>query len=255
MAQRYGIKGTIGENREVLNARKLPPTGDPLRIAYNAALEMFADAPDNTPILPSTLRSEAILGTQSQVNWNILAGKANSSGGGNTVRSSEKRLELQDCFLVTEIAVMFGNELTAGVVPGAVMLQTFENPAAVAVLPLTVGGFGANAPSLIEAYNGTLDMIVDTVQYLNGLDMLHFKRVDQAQAGTLLFTASTQAQSFFSQDCWFPIAPFVNLTGRSSCQFTLNLPDSTAFNLVASNRVIAVLVLRGLKVANGAAYL
>jgi len=242
-------------NREVLNARKLQPNGDRLRIAYNAALEIFAEAPDNTPILPSTLRSEAVLATQKQIRFQILQNTPNEGNAG-IIRSSEKRLQLQDAFLITDIAVMFGNELTAGVVPGAVMLQTWENPAAVAVLPLTVGGFGANAPSLIEAYNGTMDMIVDTVQYLNGLDMLHFKRVDTAQAGLLWFTASTLAQSYFrSDEVFFPIQPFVLVHGRSAAEWTINLPDSTAFNLVASNRVIAALLLRGLKVANGADYL
>jgi len=243
-------------NREAINARKLQPNGDPLRIAYNAALEMFKNAPDNTPILPSTLRSEAVLGVQNSIEWNILANAPNTSGGANTVRSSEKRLAIQDAFIVTDISVMFGNELSAGTTPGSVLLQTWENPAPVAVLPATVGGFGLNAPSLIEAYNGSLNMTVDTVEYLNGLDMLHFKRVDTAQAGTLLFTASTQSQSYFSgDDAFFPITPFVNLTGRSACKFVCNLPDSTSFNLVASNRVIATLLLRGLKVANGAAYL
>lgn len=242
-------------NNEVANARSLQPNGDALRIAYNGALRQFRNAPGDTPILPSTLRSEAVLAVQNSIQFNVLQNTPNPGNNG-VVRSSEKRLQLQDAFVVTAISVMFGNELTAGTKPGSVMLQTWENPAAVAVLPLTVGGFGANAPSLIEAYNGTLDMLVDTVQYLSGLDMLHFKRVDTAQAGTLLFTASNQAQSYFDgEGAFFPIAPFVVLAGSSAPLFTVNLPDSTDFTLVASNRVIAVLLLRGLKVANGAAML
>jgi hypothetical protein len=86
--------------------------------------------------------------------------------------------------------------------------------------------------------------------------MLHFKRVDTAQAGTLVFTASNTAQSYFrGSDAFFEFAPFVNLTGRSSSVFKLTMPDSTDFTLVASNRVIAVLELRGLLIANGADYL
>lgn len=240
-------------NLEALNAKMYPANGDALRIAYNAAIRNFADAPQNTPILPSTLRSECVLGVQQTVEWNILQNTPNVSGGVNTIRSSERRLHLQDAFYVTALSVMFGNELSAGVRPGSVLLQTWENPAAVAVLPATVGGFGLNAASLIEAYNGRLDMIVDTVQYLNGLDMLHFKRVDTAQAGTTLFTASVQAQSYFHPDgAFFEFAPFVSLTGRSSSTFKLTLPDSSDFTLVASNRVIAVLELRGILIANGA---
>jgi len=243
-------------NQEIINALSLQPNGDALRIAYNGALRQFRNAPMNTPILPSTLRSEAVLGIQQDIRWNVTQNNPNTSGGATTVRSSEVRLQQQDAFVVTEIGVMFGNELSAGVRPGSVLLQTWENPAAVAVLPLTVGGFGANASSLIEAYNGTLSMVVDTTVYLNGLDMLHFKRVDTAQAGTTLFTASTQAQSYFDgQGAFFPIAPFAVLTGQSNPTITLHMPDSTDFTLVASNRVIAVLLLRGLLVANGAAYL
>jgi len=242
-------------NQEAINALHLQADGDQLRIAYNGALRQFRNAPQDTPILPSTLRSEAVLGIQNSVSWNFLQNSPNTSGGANTIRTSEKRLQLDDAFIVSSIAVMFGNELTAGVRPGSVLLQTWENPAAVAVLPATVGGFGANAPSLIEAYNGTLDALVDTVQYLNGMDALHFKRVDTAQAGTLLFTASNQAQSYFDGGKFFDIAPFMVLTGRTNAVFTLNFPDATDFTLVASNRVIAALLLRGLKVQNGAKYL
>lgn len=242
-------------NQEVINARHLQPNGDALRIGYNGALRQFRSAPDNTPILPSTLRSEAVLAVQNSIQFNILQNTPNPGNNG-VIRSSEKRLQLQDAFVVTEIAIMFGNELSAGTKPGSVMLQTWENPAAVAVLPLTVGGFGANAPSLIEAYNGTLDILIDTVQYMSGLDLLHFKRVDTAQAGTLLFTASNQAQSYFDgEGAFFKVAPFIVLTGQSAPLFTVNLPDSTDFTLVASNRVIAALLLRGLKVANGASML
>lgn len=232
---------------------KLNPSGDYMRVAYNAALEMYRKAPEDTPILPATLRSEVVLGVQGEVIWNILQNAPNQQG---VIRSSEQRLQLQDGFYITDIAVMFGNELSAGVRPGSVLLQTWENPAAVAVLPATVGGFGANAPSLIEAYNGVLGMTVDTVEYMSGLDMLNFKRVDTAQAGTLLFTASNQAQSYFKPDGAFKtLIPFVNITGRSAAKFRLQLPESTDFTLVAANRVIAVLELRGLRIANGAMYM
>lgn len=242
-------------NTEVLNARKLQPNGERLRVAYNAALQMFRNAPDNTPILPATLRSEAILGTQQQIVWEFTA-QAPNPGNAGVVRSSENRLTLEDAFMITDLAIMFGNELTAGTTPGQVLMQTWENPAAVAVLPLTVGGFGANASAILEAYNGLLDLLVDSVQYMRGMDALRFKRVDTAQAGTLLFTASNQAQSFFKSDEVFtPITPFVNITGRSDVKLTLNMPDSTAFTGVANNRVIAAAFLRGLRIQNGAKYL
>lgn len=240
-------------NLEAKNALKLNPSGDYFRVAYNAALELYGKAPENTPILPATLRSEVVLGVQQTIEWNILQNTPNIQG---VIRTSEQRLQLQDGFFITDIAVMFGNELSAGVRPGSVLLQTWENPAAVAVLPATVGGFGANAPSLIEAYNGVLSMKVDTVEYMSGLDALNFKRVDTAQAGTLLFTASNQAQSYFKPDGAFrQLTPFANITGRSAAKFTLQMPDSTDFTLVASNRVIAVLMLRGLRIANGAMYM
>lgn len=246
--------GTMN-NREAWNARKLPANGDRYRIAYNAACDQFRDAPSDTPILPATMRSEAVLSTQQSVSFQILDGKVNTSGGQTTVRSSERRLSITDAFYVLDIMVAFGNELTSNTTPGNVILQTWENPATVAILPATVGGFGANAAALIECYNGWVDMQVDTVQYLNGLDMLNFKRVDTAQAGTLLFTASNQSQSYFDGGKFFPMNPFVNLTGRSSITFTVTWPDSQAFTAVASNRVIAYLLLRGLRIANGAQYL
>lgn len=248
MNQRAFPAGTIGANREVLNGMKLQPNGDPLRIAYNAALEKFKAAPMDTPILPSTLRSDTVVTIQQSIKWTVT--QNNPNPGQQTVRTTDIRLQQQDAFMITELSVMFGNELSAGTTPGSVLLQTWENPEAVAVLPLTVGGFGANAAALIEAYNGRLSMTVDTVVYLNGLDMLHFKRVDTAQAG-----AGDSDQSYFNGGKFFPIAPFATLTGQSSNLFELTMPESTDFTGVTDNRVIASLHCRGLLIANGAAYL
>lgn len=239
-------------NALALNAMKLNPSGDRLRVAYNAAVDKFRGAGQNTPILPGSLRSEVILGTQQQIVFNWTQQSPNPGNAG-VIRSSENRLTLEDAFYITDYAIFFGNELTAGTTPGAVMLQSWENPAAVAVLPATVGGFGLNAAPLIEAYNGTVDFLKDTVQYMRGNDMLRHKRVDTAQAGTLLFTASNQAQSYMlSDECFAEMTPFVNITGRSDATLTVNLPDSTAFTAVAANRVIAVAILRGLRIQNGA---
>lgn len=242
-------------NLEALNARYVTPVTD-ARAIYNETVRMYAKAPSNTPILPATLRSEAILGVQQQIAFNILQSEVNTSGGNTGIRPTERRLQIADGFMVTDISVMFYNQLTAGTTPGNAILQTWENPAAVAVLPLTVGGFGLNAPSLVEAYNGSLDMTVNTTQYMVGLDMLHFKRIDTAQAGQLVFTASNTSQSYFRpDDAFYHLTPCVNLSGRDTIQFRVNLPDSTDFTLVANNRVVAVLLLRGLKVQNGAQWL
>ena len=232
---------------------KVDPRGDRLRLAYNAAIDKYMNAPVPVFVLPSTLRSECVLGIQNTVQWSFNANEANTSGGATTVRSSERRLATNDAFMVVGMSVMFGNELSAGTRPGSVLLQTWENPAAVAVLPATVGGFGANAASLIEAYNGTLDWVIQSVQVLKNYDMLHFKRVDTAQAGTLLFTASNQAQSYFLREEVFgPMVPFVNINGKMSSQLQMNIPDSSDFTLVASNRVIAVAELEGILIQNGA---
>ncbi len=239
-------------NEDAIKARMLQPNGDPYRIAYNGSLKQFRNAPNNTPMFFSSLRSEAVLGVQNTITWNIIANQPNTSAGATTVRSSENRLAQQDAFTVVEWSVMFGNELSAGTKPGSVMLQTWENPATVAVLPATVGGFGANAASLIEAYNSQLSMISGTTQYILGADILGCKRVDTAQAGELVFTASNTAQSYFDGGKFMPMRPYCVLNGKNGATFTLTLPDNTDFTLVASNRVIAVLMLRGLRVQNGA---
>lgn len=232
---------------------KVDPRGDVLRLAYNRVVEMYQEAPVPVFALPSTLRSEAVLTTNNSISWNFMQNAPNTSGGVNAVRSSERRLNTNDAFMVTGLSIMFGNELSAGTTPGSVLLQTWENPAAVAVLPATIGGFGANAAALIECYNGTLDMVVQSVQVLKNYDMLHFKRVDTAQAGTLLFTASNQAQSFFHRpEVFGAMTPFINIGGGMSVELTLNLPDATAFTGVPSNRVIAVAELEGILIQNGA---
>lgn len=226
------------------------------RATYNEILNTYADAPDDLSIQQGIIRSEAVLsvagGTQN-ILFNVRSDQANPT---NAIRSTERRLDIRDSFVVTSMSVQFGNELIAASLPATLVPQTWPNPETVAAAPLLKGGLGANAPGVMQCYNGVLQMLVNTVQYIDGIDCLNFLEAGQAQMGQLIFTASNQDwnQGKGKDMGFFEITPNMNIWGSDKVQLNLALPDPFTFSAVALNRVVAVLMLRGFKIQGGAAY-
>lgn len=230
------------------------PTND-WRAAYNEVIKAYADVltPEQLavlPIFPSTIRTDQVLNAAgvNVIEWTIRKDAPNP--GLTVVARTENRLDINDAFLVLEAAVLWGNELTAGTTPGTTHLQAFANPATIAT-----GGHGLNAPSIQDAINGKLSMLVNNVRFIDGWDALNFQYIDNAQAGQLIFTASNQNRSSWrNKEIFAPLTPAGLLCGADDVLFRLSLPDPSSFALEASNQVRSVLMLRGLKIANGGTY-
>lgn len=213
------------------------------RAVYNQILEEFADVKDEIAVLDGSLRSGTILTTQQDIKWNVRSDQPNP--GQAAIRTSDKRLDIRDAFVITDITIMIGIELVTGAeLPGAIRLRTYPDLAA-----LAVGGFGALARPLYEIYNGELSMMVNTVNYMDGIDGMSFYRVDTAQS-----TATTIP--YISQwDHYKSLTPCVCLSGSDKAMFTHSLPDPTNFvTPEVTVRAVAELVCRGWRIQNGAAY-
>lgn len=222
------------------------------RAAYNEALEIYANNPDPIAILPAQLRSEAVLeSTANSFAFNLRANVPNPSNGG-IMRDCENRLDINDAFMIRELAVLFGIEAD-GATQGALILQTFDNPEAA---PL---GFGLNAPAIQQAYNGRLGMTVNTVGYMEGLDMNSFRVVDTAQAG-LQASAGVAPLGQYQRSAYDPkrgfraMVPQINISGADKSQFIVSLPEVADFGAEDGYSIVAVLLCNGLRIQNGGAY-
>lgn len=230
-----------GENVAGGGGRFLVPVTED-RVLYNEALRAYRSLPDIVP-MQSSLRSEVILGTSKTIEFAIRSDQPNP--GMPSIRSSENRLDLNDGFFVTDISVQVGIELKTSTTPGQLQFQTWPNPAT-----LANGGFGANGAAMWELYNGLLNWQINTVTYGDGVGMDQFLRIDTAQGG------STTTKPFNKPgDAFKRLTPAFNMVGKDKVKFIVALPDSTAFTSEATAQVVAVLMLRGLKIQNGAQYI
>lgn len=249
MATRKFLPGSIGElyGGEPAFVEAMTPA----RALYNEAIYKYADCPAQMAIQEADLVSEVKVNAAgiSEFVWVV---KTNENNPGQVApRSTEVRLNTRDAFIFDRIGLYFGNELTAGTTPGTTVYHQFPNNAAISLV--AGGGLGLNFPSVIEAYNGHLAMTANSVTFIRSMHAARFIYADQAQAGTLLFTASLQAWSNQEADRGFArLTPALDIKGSDTVQFTLKLPEPSSFALQASNSVVARLVLRGLLLQGGA---
>jgi len=218
------------------------------RAAYNEVVAMYKDAyasgQSQIAILKSELRSEVVLGTQNVIEWNLRSDQPNPGMVG--LRSTENRLDINDAFVVRQISVVFGVQKDTAA-DSLINLSTWENPLI----------FSATASDAIrQAYNGNLSMEVNTVRYLDGLGASAFRYVDTAQEGVEVSgpTPGTwQSSSWEQNKAWVTMVPQFRVHGSDKTRFSLTIPDTADFTVEAT-KIVACLILRGLKVQNGGTY-
>lgn len=185
----------------------------------------------------SYLRLETNLGTQSTINFNVL-----NNQGAQTV--TEKRLSITDSFIVTGLSIF--TYLSNGTNGAKSTLDTFPNP-------LVYTGAG-DAATLQEVYNGFLSIRVNSVVYIDSLDVYRFYRVGQAQKAVLL----TNVPSEYQQSTWdggdygfYSLTPSIELSGATKNEIQLTLPENIS---TTSKDIFAVCYLRGFLRQNNAQF-
>jgi hypothetical protein len=182
---------------------------------------------EHAKLTQSYLRSEVALST-SIANYHIPVLVNDTQNGASRV--NEKRLNLQDIFITTEIAVVIG-------------VGTGTNTAAKSyTYPNSTVFTSATDDDLWSIYNGYLNLTINNEQVLPAWDVLRHYFVPQTQQ-----SASTTDQWDASQDAFYPVEPGIVMNGAANINFQLTANGAPAS--VLANSFIAV-IQRGILCQN-----
>ena len=182
---------------------------------------------EHAKLTQSYLRSEVALST-SIANYHIPV-LVNDTQNGST-RVNEKRLNLQDIFVTTEIAVLIGIGTATNT---AAKLYTYPNSTAFT---------SATDDNLWSIYNGFLNLTINNEQILPAWDVIRHYFVPQTQQ-----SASTTDQWAAGSDAFYPVEPGIVMNGAANINFQLTANGAPA--TVESNSFIAV-IQRGILCQN-----
>ena len=182
---------------------------------------------EHAKLTQSYLRSEVALST-SIANYHIPVLVNDTQNGASRV--NEKRLNLQDIFITTEIAVVIGVGTATAT---AAKLYTYPNATVFT---------SATDDDLWSIYNGYLNLTINKEQVLPAWDVLRHYFVPQTQQ-----SASTTDQWSASQDAFYPVEPGIVMNGAANINFQLTANGAPA--TVLANSFIAV-VQRGILCQN-----
>ena len=183
----------------------------------------------------SFLRSEVALST-SVANYHIPVLVNDTQNG--SVRVNEKRLNLQDIFITTELDIFIG--IGAATATDA-KLYSYPNP--------NVFSTSGAAAALYSLYNGYLNLTINNEQLLPAWSVLRHLFVPQTQGGVGI-TAQTIFpidQINFGEDAAYPVEPGIVMNGAAN--INLNLTANGAPAAIQSNSFICV-IQRGILCQN-----
>jgi len=189
---------------------------------------------DQAVLTQSYLRSEVALST-SIANYHIPVLVNDTQNG--SVRVNEKRLNLQDIFVASEISVQIG--VGAGTSTKA-PLYTYPNG---------VIFTSATDDDLWSIYNGFLNLTINNQQVLPAWDVYRHYCAPQTQGGVGI-TAQTVFpvdQNDASTDAFYPVEPGIVMNGAANINFQLTANGAPAS--VLSNSFICV-IQRGILLQN-----
>lgn len=182
---------------------------------------------EHAKLTQSYLRSEVALST-SIANYHIPVLVNDTQNGASRV--NEKRLNLQDIFVTTEISVLIG--VGAGTNTAA-KLYTYPNSTVFT---------SATDDNLSSIYNGFLNLTINNEQILPSWDVLRHYFVPQTQQ-----SASTTDQWSAGSDAFYPVEPGIVMNGAANINFQLTANGAPA--TVLADSFIAV-IQRGILCQN-----
>ena len=189
---------------------------------------------DQAVLTQSYIRSEVALST-SIANYHIPVLVNDTQNG--AVRVNEKRLNLQDIFVASEIAVLIG--------VGA----STSTSAALYTYPNGVIFTSATDTDLLSIYNGSLNLTINNQQVLPAWDVYRHYFVPQTQGGVGI-TAQTifpVDQNDASDNGFYPVEPGIVMNGAANINFQLTANGAPA--TILANSFICV-IQRGILLQN-----
>lgn len=212
---------------------------------FNQAIRLFMAAFPNMTmdqilkefkLTGSDLRLEQpVVANSNQYLFPVMVNIA-STNVANGSFNTEIRLNMQDIFLPMYVGVFLANPSSA--VDTTFNLFTYINQVA----------FPANPVQMNAIYNGNLNISVNNTQYIKGWMLRRHYMVPQTQQ-TAPFGAGSPGNDQLNgpDDGFYPMQPYVLISGNSNMQINVNLPvGPTAVD--AFSRI--VLVFRGLLAQN-----
>jgi hypothetical protein len=182
---------------------------------------------EHAKLTQSYLRSEVALST-SIANYHIPVLVNDTQNGASRV--NEKRLNLQDIFVTTEIAVLIGIGTSTNT---AAKLYTYPNATAFT---------STSDDDLWSIYNGFLNLTINNEQILPAWDVIRHYFVPQTQQ-----SASTTDQWAAGSDAFYPVEPGIVMNGAANINFQLTANGAPA--TITTNSFIAV-IQRGILCQN-----
>ena len=189
---------------------------------------------DQAVLTQSYLRSEVALST-SIANYHLPVLVNDTQNG--AVRVNEKRLNLQDIFVASEIAVLIG------------VGSSTSTKAALYTYPNCVIFTAATDDDLLSIYNGSLNLTINNSQVLPAWDVYRHYCVPQTQGGVGI-TAQTifpVDQNDGAADGFYPVEPGIVFNGAANINFQLTANGAPAS--VLANSCICV-IQRGILLQN-----
>jgi len=189
---------------------------------------------DQAVLTQSYLRSEVALST-SIANYHIPVLVNDTQNG--SVRVNEKRLNLQDIFVASEISVLIG--VGSGT----------STKAALYTYPNGVIFTSATDDDLLSIYNGSLNLTINNQQVLPAWDVYRHYYVPQTQGGVGI-TAQTifpVDQNDASTNGFYPVEPGIVFNGAANINFQLTANGAPA--TIIANSFICV-IQRGILLQN-----
>ena len=183
---------------------------------------------EHAKLTQSYIRSEVALST-SIANYHIPV-LVNDNQNASGPRVNEKRLNLQDIFVTTEIGVFIGVGTSTNT---AAKLYTYPNATVFT---------SATDDDLWSIYNGYLNLTINNEQLLPAWDVIRHYFVPQTQQ-----SASTTDQWAASSDGFYPVEPGIVMNGAANINFQLTANGAPA--TVETNSFIAV-IQRGILCQN-----
>lgn len=230
------------------------------RAAYNEMMQVlhrqgFLKKGASTKIVPfpSDLRSDIMLtGSNVQPNELEFSFRTDQNNQGMQVRlESDNRLDINDGFYATHVALMFGIIPAGGDATGAYMQQFPNNRTATGVIG---GGFELNGADAVgRVYNGTMSMDLNAVKYMDQLACLNFMYSATAQGGTavsdVVADGLVNANDFGNLNGWYELVPGIMFGGADKFRVKVTIPQPLSFILDDFAIIISV-QLKGLRLQN-----
>lgn len=188
--------------------------------------------PNKTRITPGSIRLEQpLVANQNLYQFPALINIQNQNGPFNT----EIRLQQQDSIVVTQLGIFLANP--ASTTDTAFRLFTYPN-----TIAFPVGAAGAGPLNSLYQ-NGRLRIEIDNNVWIKQWDMMRHYKTSQTQQTAPLGANSPLDQLDGVEDGYYPMQPFLILTGAQDINISINMNQSAPSAVDANSRI--VMIMRG----------